>query len=116
MSIRVEELELLVRVASVHNVKILLFQPVHLCRLHCQPGNVTSDEDCSTEAANKERHQPFLVTQESHIQMVKLVVELSCPSAPHIGMVDGAMESRETHIYQIWSNQVIFDQQPDGEC
>ena len=34
---RVEELELLVRVAAVHNVKILLFQPVHLRRLHCQP-------------------------------------------------------------------------------
>ena len=40
------------------------------------PPDVAGNKDWSTEAADEERHQPLLVVEESHVQMVELVVEL----------------------------------------
>ena len=40
------------------------------------PSNVETNKDCPAKSANKEGHQPFLLPQKGHIQVVKLVVEL----------------------------------------
>ena len=40
------------------------------------PPDVAGNKDWSTEAADEERHQPLLVVEESHVQMMQLVVEL----------------------------------------
>ena len=40
------------------------------------PGNVDADENGPTEPTDEEGHESLLMTEESHVEVVELVVEL----------------------------------------
>merc|ERR1719186_811610 len=86
MATWVEQFHLLVLIV-VSDPVILGLRPVYICCSHTQSDHVYSHENGATNSDYKERHEALLMSEESHVQVVKFIVQISSTLSLQIRMV-----------------------------